>query len=155
MKPFTINKNSWHYKLANNFGGGVRSFNDDHHPERNTDFCSYFWKVFFGAFWFTIICILGAFLTGCVADFGAWVGAMIVTGHLIQPGSGALVVVAFLVLVLIGCIVAGADKLKEVRRNAQYEAEKLGLIDESEPGFIKMTYRKFKDKTCVQLNFVG
>lgn len=153
MKPFTINKNTWHFKLANQFGGGVNvsTFN----PEYNTDFCSYFWKVFFGAFWFTVVMALVAFATACVADFFAWIIAMIVTGHLIDPDGAAVAVILFISLAVLGCVFAGIDKLREIRRNARYEAEKSGTVADTDPGFFKLSYRKFKEKTCVQLKFVG
>jgi hypothetical protein len=83
MKPFKINRNSWHYKLNKNF------FNDSHmqydwEPKHN-NFCSYWRATMFRVFFATILSIgVGCILT--MMGVGAYndpLGAAFVVGSIL------------------------------------------------------------------------
>jgi len=67
MKPFKINRNSWHYKFNKNFFN-----NDDYCMEyrwesKHNNFCSY-WRATMGRM--LVAAILGSVVIGALAGFG-------------------------------------------------------------------------------------
>lgn len=80
MKPFKINRNSWHYKLNKNF------FNDSgmqyHWEPKHNNFCSYWRATMFRVLFATILTVgFGGFVT--MLGVGAYndpLGAVVVVG---------------------------------------------------------------------------
>lgn len=67
MKPFTVNRDSWHYKLnmhfANAYGDNVYYIRDRWEPKHN-NFCSYWRATILRMFWVTVLAtgIMGFFV---------------------------------------------------------------------------------------------
>jgi len=87
---------------------------------------------------------------GVAAAFGiAWVGGsiyniydMIANGAGLMPWTGVLLVMLFSFGVAAGIITY-----------REWSAERNRNQPEPEPGFIKLAYRKVKNKTCARINF--
>jgi hypothetical protein len=132
MKEFTLSKNSWHYKLANfGMGGGILRVDDE------TDICSYIRAFLVGTFIFT-------FVASVFAMLGGWVAFSVynIIGYFAW-GMEIASYVWVLVLIVGGLFsgvasVAGGVALRE-------------KLDNTESGFIRLAYQKFKNKTCVKI----
>jgi len=83
MKPFKINRNSWHYKLNKNFFNGDSMYYD-WEPKHN-NFCSYWRATMFRMLFVGILSIMGiAALTGFgLAVYHDPIGSGIVFGSII------------------------------------------------------------------------
>lgn len=132
MKEYSLSKNSWHYKLAN-FGMGYNQYRID----TETDICSYIRAVLVGTFVF-------AFLTCVFAGLGGWVAFSVysIVGYFIW--GMAISPFAWTLLFVVGGLFGGAAAVT----GGVVIREKL---DEQEPGFIRLAYQKFKNKTCVKI----
>lgn len=148
MKPLKFSKNSWHYKVATKFGG-LEAWGD-------LDFCEYVRSVLLGIFLLSmiaIICFAGLF---ALADWMAWVSAMIITGSMITPSEPATIITACWVIafIIIGCVYGSRiyDNRKEARRLEAFKAWQAGgEYIPTQPGFITMAYRTLKEKTCFRV----
>lgn len=137
---FTLKKDSWHFWVANFMTKRIR-------PEWNegNDICSYTRAFFAGLFWLAMAAVFGV---GGVC----WVGASLwsIFSYLFLNNT-ELGFYAQLFLFVVGtlisfiAIIAAHVKIREYRD--EHPAK------EKPPGFVKLAYRKFKDKTCFRLNF--
>lgn len=128
MKTFELKKKSWHYWLAN-FG--------DLRVGTNTDICSYIRCVIWGAFWLLVAAGAGAFLSGCVLfAIGNLFSWLFLGYELSNMTVGVFTVLSALFL----------TGLAFVSREAI--AEKMS---KSEPGFVRLAYRSWKDKFCARI----
>jgi hypothetical protein len=85
MKTLTFSSKSWHYKLAR-FGN----------PYRNTsDICAYTRAILTGLMQLMIFLILSAVVLYCVADLLAWAAALATVWTLLEPQTGAWVILCF------------------------------------------------------------
>jgi hypothetical protein len=135
-----IKRSSWHYKLAN---FGIRRV----WPGDRLNFCNYFWDVVRGGFLF--LC-LSAFVLGLTAltvfslyDIIHWC----VFGGIIQDYTKVFILsssFALSISLMIGSAIWVADKIHA----RKYKTK----IVEKEPGFLGIAYRKFKDKTCINVD---
>jgi len=130
-----IKKNSWHYKLAN--FGSKRVWEGD-----SLNFCEYFWSVMFGGIQLTIILALIVLVFGIFGcslyDIGLW----IFEGYPLSPlGRAFLTVMSAFTLAF--SIVFYVKYRYEYRLQNPYEPK-----EPKEPGFFKLAYRKWKEKTC-------
>lgn len=153
MKSFTLNVESWHYKLASNWG---------YDPDiRDRDICAYTRRV-----------VLGIVVTGIlIAMAGLFTfGVSILLVHMVlSPWFYFTAGLAFDELSILGyvitlailatvAIVQGVEKYKEYRWNKRNERRKLENSEDyvpPEPGFLKIAYRAWKDKFCARLDFVN
>lgn len=138
MKEFTLNANSWHFRLAN--WGNERIY--DYQVRHGTDFCTYIKAVIKGG-----TAALFAYLLAATAV--VWVGyslydiiaAIVNAREITWPGTIMFgVLVLALVLLLIGAFLY--EGTLAIRRRA-----------EEKPGFFTLAFRKFKSKTCFNINF--
>jgi hypothetical protein len=98
MKPFKINRNSWHYKFNKNFFN-----NDDYCMEyrwepRHNNFCSY-WRSTMGRM--LVAAILGSTVIGMLAGLGVFtyydpIGAAITVSTIAGFGAAVVCIVYFL-----------------------------------------------------------
>lgn len=148
---FTLNRKSWHYWIANKFS----NFNE----RRVDDFCTYFWCVLRGTLMFLALLTFAALYLYGLADFIAWFIAGLTHGfvELSAPGFisafisgtiGGLFLIGYTLDKIYTYRAAKREKLQEERR-----AQGLDPYAEPEPGFLKLAYRKLKNKTCVRLKF--
>ena len=166
MKSFTLNQKSWHFWLAN-FGTNRVGYiwGDSDQPERaSTDFCSYLRYVLIGGFQFVLAFLFASFLTVAALFMVSTMGLALyylalsaIAGNfdLIRELSGKMeemvlggflflggITVAYAVYLTKTVIASIQDKVGNVSKNL-----------EKADSFSGMTYRKFKDKTCVKLDF--
>lgn len=136
MKEYILSKNSWHYKLAN-FGMGYRQTR----VETETDICSYIRAVLIGTFIFT-------FLTCIWAGLGAWLAFSIYNIIGFFAWDMALSPYVAVMLIIVGGVFGGAGAVA----GGVALREKL---DEKEPGFVRLAYQRFKNKTCAKIKLEG
>lgn len=137
---FTLKKDSWHFWVANFMAKRVRPEWDE-----GNDICSYTRAFFGGLFWLTMAVV---FSVGGVC----WVGASLwsIFSYLfLDAAKIEFHTQLFLFMVgtlgLFVAIIAAKIKIQEYREDHPAK--------EKPPGFVKLAYRKFKDKTCFRLNF--
>ena len=142
MKQFTLNANSWHFRMANYGEKRIGDYSVRH----GTDFCTYLRAVVTG------VC-RAAMIFSLALAAAAWVGYslydivlfLINTQREIFPTTFLFFTMAFTfgVLVLLG-LSLDAHRERVFRK---------GIKQEDKPGFISLAYRKFKDKTCFKIKF--
>lgn len=143
----TLNKKSWHYRLANEYGDYRPGFSDP-----VTNICDYSREVLNGLWNVLLIIAITTFVLVSIEIAIIWAFVSFRAGIWIQPSEGAqlgLVLVTFAVLGVIGIAFMN---FKENRRYAQ----KLTTPKkkQKEPGFIRTWYTAFKTKTCVPIKLV-
>jgi hypothetical protein len=135
MQTITLNKNSWHYRLAT-------KYQDNKYPSEN--FCEYFWAVVKGFFAAVLIYVVISILIGGVLDFLIWSFVCLNYGY-ITPNPFSLVIV--FALSWLGIIFLAAyfkDKKQERLRLSEVPVK---------ISFFTLAYGKFKEKTCVKIEF--
>ena len=132
MKSYELNRNSWHYRLAN---FQVQRVGD------SSNICEYTRAVFSGA-------VLGLLMLGFVAlltsviGYGIYgIGASIFTlSNMLNPAS-MLVIGIVLGIVFIYIFAMIKDRLDDMPVRPESNS------------FPALAYRKFKDRTCFKINF--
>lgn len=166
MKVYQLNRNSWHYKLAR--------YGADGGPSDN--FCYYFrevmwafFKIFLHALWISILVLCTGVAT--VAYFSHGVLPWEVSHRGLHLISLVFMVEAILLIggLLLFCAV-NLDDWQKAKRMARWEAARSETANRDfyhehgywpwqaptppkEPGFFKLWYKTFKEKTCVKLVF--
>jgi hypothetical protein len=135
MKPYVINKNSWHYKMISKgqYWDGYLSLS----PPK--DFCSY-WRMVMGklltyAFFITMGTIFAVFL-----GYNIYLDPIPVIGGLFSAIS---------ILFIAGFIAVALEKAKERRRKHDYDVK----FEEKPESLLKMKYRAWKEKTCPMVEY--
>ena len=147
MKAFTLKENSWHFWLVNFGGTRIKA------SWGSTDICEYTRSFLKGLFWFIIaglaICAVSTYVVASLVNLFA----TMFLGYIIAPWT-----ISFLMIIGAIGLAACAVRLSEImsdRREEKYrkmlELRASGEWVEPEPGFLKLMYRKFKDKTCVRI----
>lgn len=132
MKKYVLKKDSLHFKIA--------SF-DNRFAEHCNDICDYIRTFSIGLAKIMILAILAIFFSGYfLYGIGNIIGVLLY-GYELHP---AAMVPPGVVLALV--IVGSIAKLKEYLDNRDRAPEV-----HKEPGFVKLAYRKFKDKTCARI----
>lgn len=145
---FELKRDSWHFRLAN-----FASEDGNRRVYRDSDICSYTRALMLGAFWL-VVALWFALLAGI------WVGTTIynlytfaVYGAALTPPAIVLIGLVLILGLSIACFVVN-EKHKERKYERQMEILRNGgSIPEPKPGFLRLAYRKFKDKTCFKLEF--
>lgn len=141
MKTFVLSKSSWHYKLANLFGG-MRYV-------RDTDVCEYTKTVIAALFLSTMITFFGIILLILSVHMLLGVGFSIWMGAWFFSDLGIMGLIIY-GLVGGGLMIKAADgKYSEWkdRRRENYEPKP--------DGFLKVAYSSWKDKYCVRIEIVN
>lgn len=146
MKAFELSHDSWHMKLAN-FGKSEWSRIDE---GDRIDFCSYSRRVMWGAI-LSAGAILGATAVVGWIGFSIWnVIAWFIYGTAIMFPTGMFLIGTGTIVGIIAIFGAKqyvsdkiSDKIDDIKRQHR--------IQNKQPGFFKLAYRKFKDKTCFML----
>lgn len=156
MKTETVNVNSWHYRLATTYGPV-----SEYWLARGAgDFCSYLRGVFLGMMLVFLITILGSILT--VALIGMpliWlVASVLELGWHFPPAEVGIFIlfdICIAIMAFFGWFhLSGnyAKTVKAVKIALGTNSEK--TVVKKEPGFIRLAYSKFKEKTCFRLQSV-
>lgn len=150
MKPITFSKDSWHFKLMDKMHRLPRNY-DEYADNPTTDICAYSRRLFTSLL--IVACMaMPAAMAGPVAwgNCIAWLVVGCVTGQWVTlDGLGAAAPVEVFVVAAIG-IAWGITTLHIKYKQWKYVNKKLPV---EEPSIIYEIYRKFKDKTCVRINF--
>lgn len=132
MKPYVINKDSWHYKLISR--GKTSYWNLYLAPK---DFCSY-WRM-------VVFKILGYIFITCFATlFLAFLGYNIYLDPIPVLGGLFIAIIALSVFLAISL-----EKIKERKRKRDYDVE----FEDKKEGLIAMKYRAWKEKTCPMVEY--
>ena len=131
MKTFKLSKNSWHYWLA--------SFGDDLRMYSVYDICSYIRAMLVGLFQLlfvtAVICLIGGAILYSIGNAFSW----LFLGYKL---SELTIAISALFAGLIGAAVI----------ISAIEASK-NTVKKTEPGFVRLAYRRFKEKTCSLVEF--
>lgn len=152
----TMNKNSWHYKLAT---AGKDPWELEYFDEECDNFCKYARSVFNGILRYSA---LGMAIVGgagiviyCVGDFIAWLWFMLWNMALVEPYIGAtfiLVAAGLITLLFIASLIAkGIKKTSDEIRMASHNIHV--ALEKKESGFIAMLYKKYKEKVCFRVEY--
>lgn len=130
MKPYVINKSSWHYKLVS------KDQNWEYFTYRvPKDFCSYWRKVISKVLSIMFVAVMSLI-------FVVFLGFSIYLNPIpIFSAIAFVFIVAFLMI--------GYEKLKEKKRMRDYEVE----FEGKQEGLIAMKYRAWKEKTCPMVEY--
>ena len=153
MKQHTLNKDSWHFWLANI---GVQRVYD--WEER--DICSYIRTVIYGAITLgaaTIAAIAIAIFFGYgFITLGMWFVECISTSIWVLPNPIAGMMLVGMILIAFGFLIFGIKRLFDmtIDRYVDYTiGQRHPQLASKEPSFIALAYSKFKNKTCFRINF--
>lgn len=150
MKTALLSQKSWHWRLAYSYGSA--KITEVWDGEKYVDmyegnFCKYFWQVVGGAIWALVITVICGLLSWCLVDFFLWI-AVGVFYHFIDAPFGAFFFTAMLSIIAFLSAIGGVGhiffKIREQRRGKV-------TIQADKPGFFRLAYRKFKDKTCFKI----
>lgn len=134
MKAFNLSKDSWHFYVAN--FGSKRIWVED-----GSDICEYTRAVFAGSFLVLLSC-------ACALLGVTWVGCSVYNLYDMMFGNGVLEIYTALLLFMVGMLTVFIS-IAVFMDWFNSRPEK----PEVEPGFVKLAYRKFKNKTCFRLDF--
>lgn len=145
MTPITIDKKSFHYKLAH--GVGYREWHD------SNDICSYSRHVVLGGlvglFVLTMITLLTIFVSYLLVSMGLTLYFAIFHGVLI-PDDFALA--GFMLLTFAALYLLAIWGYKLISRGYN---KVTNIIETKEDTFVSNAYRAYKDKFCVKLQFIS
>jgi hypothetical protein len=133
MKPFVINRNTWHYKLNKNFFNVHEHRMDWAWEPRHNNFCSY-WRA--TVFRVIAACFIIAFIAGALYFIGAVIYYYPIDTFIIL--STAIGFFAFLILAIFI-----SEKLQSVRSKREPKPESL----------LMQRYRAHKSKICPMVEY--
>ena len=134
MKTFEFSKDSWHYKLMDNWDPSLTR-------NGNIDLCSYTRGLFFALIIHAIIIGFITILAGGTLYSIGNLYSFLFLGYVLDPFS----VIILLVEVLMGALV-GFIFWNEKRKLREIE-------NPSKPGFIGLAYLGWKEKFCARIEF--
>lgn len=128
MKTFELKKKSWHYWLAN--FGGERVYT-------HTDICAYIRYVMYGTFFLMLVAAFLATLSGAtlfaIGNLFSW----LFLGYQLHD----------ITQVIFGILVGFSLMIAVMAAKAHYNVN----VRDSEPGFVRLAYRSWKDKFCARI----
>lgn len=149
MKSTKLKKNSWHYWLAYKGNDDLKFLTTMKYTEK-IDLCQYIRWVIYGIIRVTFISI-ALLIFGVITFVGTyddimWFYGAIANGHFEKlPIFGLLTLVEYSVVLLLVCMSLVIDYQQKHR------IDRKPLI--SDDAFVKIAYRKWKDKTCSFVEF--
>jgi len=131
MKTYTLKKDSWHYWLA--------SFGDELRMYSVYDICSYIRAMLVGSFQLLFVAVVISAISGAVLYSIGNLFSWLFLGYQL---SQLTIMVSALFAGLIGAaIIIGIIETSKNR------------VRTTEPGFVRLAYRRFKEKTCSLVEF--
>lgn len=152
MKTYTLNKNSWHYRLITKYA----RVGEWH--LRNEDFCSYFWMVLFSAIWTSLLtAAVGLTISGVVSYGIIWWVHFTMGGSLEIMFDDWITILGILIIIFAVMICAiyivftlTAFLIKSCCLKGD-EAEQ--WKEKFESSFLYLWYKKSTEKICFRINF--
>lgn len=136
MKPFAINRASWHYKLNRHFFNNYVNWMEQW-ERKHADFCSYWRATMFRVMWVMLITIVVSTLLGIIGYnliFNTWAT---LAGFF---SVVALLLVAFTIAAIPFVVVYLAKKTS-------------GKLADQPPGLFRAKYRAWKAKVCPGVDY--
>lgn len=152
----TMNKNSWHYKLATT---GKDPWELEYFDEECDNFCKYARSVFNGILRYSFMGLILTFIFGAavyaVGDTLAWLGWMLFNLSLVEPGVGATFMI--MLTILFGGYFL-FDLIKKALIKLAYSTHKTShkihvALEKKDSGFIHLLYKKYKEKVCFRIEY--
>ena len=151
MKPFVVDKNSWHYRLNLNTVSQNKLFRHEEHVikyiESRDNLCSY-WRmtlnnVISNILYTSILIFLALFIIYCI--YNIW------TSFLIDP------VLVFSIITIITLVMSTVMFISHIiERDAEIKRQEIrniiSNVTTSDSG-MKSMYQPLKNKTCMKVNF--
>jgi len=136
MKPFKINRNSWHYRLNTHFFNEYGGWGMEQYWEpRHANFCAY-WRA----------TVLRLFFASLLALFLLAVVAIMVNAAITDPVGCSIAVGIVISILVIGiAVVVLSEYLQSRKRKAK-------LIDKTE-SLVAQRYRTYKSKICPSVEY--
>ena len=131
MKTYKLKKDSWHYWLA--------SFGDDLRMYGVYDICSYIRAMLVGLFQLLFVAVVISAIGGAILYSIGNVFSWLFLGY--QLSQLTIMVSALLAGLIGAAIIIGVVEASKNR------------VQTTEPGFARLAYRKFKEKTCSLVEF--
>lgn len=136
MKPFIINRKSWHYKLNEHFLNDRSHYMEGWEKEHN-DFCSY-WRVTMIRL---ILFIAALIVAGCVI---AWMGLFIYEYPWVAAKGAAILLSILLMFIGMAFVSVTYEDYKLKKKNE----------DEDRPeSLFAQKYRAYKSKICPMVEY--
>lgn len=143
MNQHTLKEDSWHMHIANFPGRRII-------PQYGTDICEYTRAVASGCISFVgLTALMTAASTWTFLSIDNIIDVIMSKTHLASYAYPFIGMVAGLSVTAV--IVVAVNLI----HNSFEKKWNAGWRPADEPGFLKLAYRKFKDKTCFKINFVG
>lgn len=153
MKTFSVNKNSWHYRLNVRMAKTNERLSQDNYAEKfvqsKDNLCSYWrmtlWSMFKISVAFSFIAVI---ILGLLGLIFMYIKALIVnTAYTV--GATVMTLGAFTVIVGIIALAIWLDKRKAAKLN------KILYENETETSLTKAQYSSWKNGVCVPVEFKG
>lgn len=143
MMEFELNAKSWHFWLAN--------FSHKRVSVYGTDICSYIRAVLLGLFWLTVYGTAAIFFvygTGVTLYDGYYFFA---EGIKVSLLAEVMIMLWSIVFILMFTLLFTYGVVEHAIPAVQRACRTVATPDK--PSFLRLAYRKFKDKTCFQIKF--
>jgi Flp pilus assembly protein TadB len=133
MKPFKINRDSWHYKLNKYFFNESEHWMERSWEPRHSDFCSYWRATVFRL-------LLAGFMIFSILAFLFFIGGAIYSEP-VQSLVVVLVIVSFIAMLV---LVAWLTEKMKSRKNSNYDKPQ---------SLFMQKYRAHKSKICPMVEY--
>lgn len=165
MKQFEYSKKSWHYRLAHTYGD-LRIQTDwkyddvgnctGHESYYDGDLCTYIQQMVKGVIKIVVFGALSLIPLSMMAFALVYLAACISTGTWIELDKDVdeHIIIGLILWIIISLLtLLGTSLYAHHRYREKYpKPEKVVKAKvEKEPGFAKLAYAKFKDKTCARI----
>lgn len=153
---YTMNKKSWHYKLAT---AGKDQWDLEYWEENCDNFCKYARSVLNGMLRVAGLVLTIAGLTcisvWAVGDFLGWIFWMLWHMTFVDPDLGAQLVTALIVIITGIIIFVGvAQAFKAIARKVSVASHNIAVaVEKKDSGFISALYKKYKQNICFKVDY--
>ena len=140
MKPFKINRDSWHYRLNMKFANSWSnsSWGRDAWEDSHRDFCSYWRATVFRSFFATLLTGIALFMTILLGTA--------IYQHPVDFAVAFGIIVGFVVAVIAGVALINYTQDRMANRNRTYREPK-------PEGLIAQRYRAYKSRICPMIEY--
>jgi hypothetical protein len=133
MKPFKINRDSWHYKLNKYFFNEYENSMGYNWEPRHSDFCSYWRATAFRLLW-------AGFMIFSILAFLFFIGGAIYN----EPVQSLIVFLSIVLLFTAFALVVSLTEKMRSRRNSNYDKPQ---------SLFMQKYRAHKSKICPMVEY--
>lgn len=143
MKAVNLNKNSWHYYIAQKLGSYRPQEYVNDTRNHKTDICTYTSFVLKGFFLLFVMGIAIAFVGFLFWNVLFGIIFSIIYGTIIFTDIAIAIFMFLLAVIISATLFVGITMIKSKLENTESD------------GFIKTAYKSWKEKFCVKINFTN